>query len=147
MLSDIFNMKAYRVMYELLNDYELTPELLDEVAVAGLVAMFDGSEITEEALVSGWRGFGEKELENALIKVYDWYLDVKMPERDGHYVGRPPDNNVMGIYRHLLDVRGLSPSEVDKQCPQLLLDVMFADMGDIVNADDLTEEEKLYRGL
>ena len=49
-ISSIFNFKAYRAIAGVL-DGEVAEGLLDEAAMAGLIAMFDGTAITSEVLM------------------------------------------------------------------------------------------------
>ena len=143
-LSDIFNMKAVRVMHDILDSGEITRELIDTAATSGVIAMFDGTEITEDIIV-GWRGLDASELSLARYKVKEWFDGFLSRSRDENMVGTPPPKPVLSFYKSLLD-RHL-PSEIDKQDPQLLFDVMAADKGDSISANEIPDDMKIYYGL
>ena len=142
-LSDIFNMKAVRVMHDILDSGEIARELIDTAATSGVIAMFDGTEITEDVIV-GWRGLDESELSLARYKAWEWFDDFLSRSRE-NIVGTPPPKPVLSFYESLLD-RHL-PSEVDKQDPHLLFDVMSATKGNSINANEIPDDMKIYYGL
>ena len=145
--SDSFNMKAWRVMFKILAEGEVTPESVDRAALEGAAALFDGTEITGDVLLHGWNSLDAGELDAALGSVFAWFSEVRPPDRSEPLVGTPPEDPVLAIYRNLLDSCGCLPSEVDRQCPQLLLDVMAADQGDYASVDGMTDDERLLYGF
>ena len=147
-ISEIFNMKAWRAMFKVMTG-EFTEYTLDDAALIGVIAMFDGTPITEKVLKSGWRALDENELSEALEKVYKWFEEVK-PNRKldekSIIVGEIPDDPVLNIYHNLLRLH-LLPSEVDKQEPQLLFDLYFSGNNESDQEEEIPEELKLYYGL
>jgi len=145
-LSDIFNFKAYRIMSDSING-ELTPDMLEDAALRGIIAMYDGTEITEDILTSGWVHSGvinTKELTDAIDKVLLWFISVK-PAKNPQIIGEPPENPILSLYKSLLEHH--LPSKIDKQDPQLLFDVMSAKKSDTSSADDISDDAKEYYGL
>ncbi|MCL2080235.1 MAG: hypothetical protein FWH17_10455 [Oscillospiraceae bacterium] len=146
-ISDSFNMKAYRVMYDTAAKGNFTPGLLDDMALKGIIAMFDGTPITEDLLTNNWREFDETELDAALLKVYGWFFAVRPQGGVTKFEGTPPKDPILSIYKRLLRDHGITPSEVDEQDPQLLFDVFGADMGEQISFDDMSNEERELYGL
>ena len=142
-LSDIFNFKAFRIMSEHFGG-ELTKEQLDSVAMLGVIAMFDGSELTEDVLLKEWQNIDLDSLNVALDKVLSWYSSVSFPENN-QIIGEIPDNPVIHLYSNLID--RFLPSEIDKQDPQLLLDAINAKKSDTTSADEIPDSAKPYYGL
>ena len=123
---------------------EITVDKLDDAATQGLIAMFDGTELTEDVFIKGWRKLDEQELSDALNKIINWYTSVK-PHKTNETIGELPDDPVLSLYHSLLSSH--LPSEIDKQDPQLLLDVMNAESSSAVSADDIPDDLKVYYGL
>jgi hypothetical protein len=142
-ISDIFNFKAFRVMTGHLTG-ELSQEKLDSAAMLGVIAMFDGTELTEDVLLKEWNNLDLDALTDALNKVSNWYTSVKLPDKK-QAIGETPDNPVIQLYHSLVDHH--LPSEIDKQDPQLLIDVMHAKKSDTTSVDDIPESVKGYYGL
>ena len=142
-VSDIFNFKAYRIMSDILTD-KLTTDKLDDAAMQGLIAMFDGTELTSDALLSGWRNFDEKELTEALDNIVNWFISTK-PPKDKQAVGEQPPDPIMSLYNSLLTHH--LPSEIDKQDPQLLIDVMNAEKSGVTSVENVPDNLKIYYGL
>ena len=123
---------------------ELTPESLDDAAMQGLIAMFDGTELTADVLMSGWTRkddtgnpiLNENEVHIALDRVWNWFTSIIPPEND-QTIGEIPENPVIGLYNSLVTYH--LPSEVDKQDPQLLIDVLNAKKSDTASVDDVPD--------
>lgn len=145
MISDAFNFKAYRLMFGKLSKMdEITREALDAAALDGVIALFDGSPLTEDALRRG-HGIDKVELMKACDKVISWYLSVKPRPNNARMVGTLPDDPILHLYNTLL--RHHLPSELDKQDPQLMFDVMAVKSGDAVSADNIPDAYKVFYGL
>ena len=142
-VSDIFNFKAFRMMYDILYA-EVTIASLDEAALVGVIAMFDGTVITEDVIRYGLRDLHEDELLNALNKVINWFNSVTT-HNDGEVLGQSSRTPILSLYNSMLSQH--LPSEIDKQEPQLLLDVMAADVDDTIRADDIPEDIRVCYGL
>jgi len=137
-LSDAFNFKAYRVMSDAISD----GVELDDVAIQGVIALFDGTPITEEDLISNWKIFDERELSIAHSKIISWYRSIKPPEKV-ESVGEIPKKPILNLYNRLL--MSHLPSELDKQDPQLLLDVM--NVKAVSGVSEVPDNMKIYYGL
>ena len=140
-VSDIFNFKAYRMISEALSygAYDL-----DTVAMQGIIAMFDGTEIDPDVLIGDWSKLDLNEYNYALNKVMEWFNGIDVPKSP-----QPSEkslyDSIIGVYNFLLSSH--LPSEVDKQDPQLLIDVLYADTNEPVDPSDLTEDQKFRQGL
>lgn len=144
-LSDSFNFKTYRAISDALGQ-GLAEDAIDIASRAGLIALFDGTEITAEALTSEWWRFDEAELSAALSKVMAWYSGVRL-RKDRQTAARPPEDAILGLYKGLLKTYNMQPSEVDKQDPQLLIDILSMDDIEAAQADSATDAAKAFYGL
>jgi len=144
-VSSIFNFKAYRVMSAALGE-GVSGESLDEAAMQGLTAMFDGTPITASALRGDWRSFEGGSLAKALDKALQWFGEVK-PRSAQAMVGDAPADPILSLYRSLLMGHGILPGAVDEQDPQLLIDVLNAEESGAVSADEIPDEMRIYYGL
>ena len=145
-LSDIYNFKAYRIMADLIKG-DLTTEVLEDAAMQGIIAMFDGTDLTEDILLSGWTQLDKinsKELTTAIDKVITWFISTK-PAETPQIIGELPENPILSLYNTLLENH--LPSEIDKQDPQLLFDVINAKKTDTSSVDDVPEDVRELYGL
>lgn len=139
-VSDVFNMKAYRLMYDALSGDGLNAAFLDSAAVIGLAAIFDGTELTEDVLMSG-AGIDGGELIKACGTVMSWHSEItkkhlKKSEKAEPQQGHP----VLSLYKSLLG-RHL-PDELDRQPAELFFDVMFTENNDPGFANDMPESQR-----
>jgi hypothetical protein len=109
----------------------------------GVIAMFDGTELTEEVLLKEWNDIDLDALADAQNKVLYWYHSVRVPAKT-QTIGETPDNPIMHLYNSLLESH--LPSEIDKQDPQLLFDVLHAKKSDTTSADEIHDSVKDYYG-
>jgi len=143
-VSSIFNFKTYRTMAEILDNGK-TIAALDEAADAGLIAIFDGTQITADSLTGDWRNFDSAELSRARNMVLRWFNAVR-PRKTPDTDTKIPDDPILSLYRTLLFEHSLLPSEIDEQDPQLLIDVMIADPAGI-NDNGISDAAKSFFGL
>jgi len=139
-LSNAFNMMAWRVMYDALSA-GVTPINVDIATTTGMVAMFDGTMITAD-VITGWRELNSEELRQARDAIIDWYMDVK--PHNAEIIGDVPERPILSLYHSLLSNH--LPSEIDKQDPQLLFDVAYAKPTKTVKADNIPEAYKILYG-
>ena len=124
---------------------------LDDAALQGVIAMFDGTELTADILMSGASQrdiygnpvIDENELKKAIMNVINWFLSIKTPDPQ-EMIGELPEDPVLALYNSLLTNH--LPSEVDKQDPQLLLDVINIKKSDTASVDDIPDSVKELYG-
>ena len=137
----MFNFKAYRMISNALSAdaYDF-----DTVAVQGIIAMFDGTEIDYDVLIGDWSNLDLNEYNYALNKVMEWYNGIVVPESP-QPSDKSPYDALIGLYNFLLSSH--LPSEVDKQDPQMLIDVLYAESNEPVDPSQLTEDQKFRLGI
>jgi len=145
-LSGRFCMGAWRVMYDLLSKSRVTVEAVDAAAVAGLCVMFDGSVITDDVLLRGWRELDEGQLSAAVNSVYGWFVDVK-PHGEGDALDDAPVDPALSLYRGFWPYQ--LPDALDRQDPQLFFDVAAAKVADpdTAGADEIPDNLRVFYGL
>ena len=123
-VSGAFNMGAYRVVFDALTGAAgFSAEMVDAAALEGVIAMYDGTELTE-GVIRGAKGLDGKELMSNCAVLMQWFHAVKVRADSPPTTGTMPDKPLLSVYSTLLKLYSILPSEVDKQDPQLLFDVM-----------------------
>ena len=140
-VSDIFNMKAYRMISRAL---DMGVYDFDTIAVQGIIAMFEGTEIDEDVLITDWKNFYLNEYDHALNKVIEWYNGITVPESN-QPSEKSQHDSIIGLYNFLLSSH--LPSEIDKQDPQMLIDVLYAESNEPPDPSKLTEDQKFRLGI
>jgi len=142
-VSGAFDFRAFRLISDALKG-ELTQGKLDGAMMQGLISMFDGTELTADIFESRRNILDQDEVAAALNAVSGWYFSVKHPEHV-KIVGELPENPILSLYQSMIE-RHL-PSELDKQDPQLLLDVIHTKKSDTTPASEIPDSVKDYYGL
>ena len=146
-VSDAFNFKAYRaVRASLAARFGDALTASDSAALEGVIALFDGSALTEDTLRHS-TDVDPDELAAAERKILDWFFAVNPPARKFRAIGRPPEDVVLALYNTMLTRFNRLPAEVDMEDPQLLLDVLAADTGDAVSEEQIPAGCGIFYGL
>lgn len=130
-----FDMECYRLMYD---SFHVENQSRDEGALAGLRNLFPSVDLLK-ALSPG-------ALIAAICNLLMLYSDVKSYAKKKEVLRAGEGHPIYGIYQRFLQSHGRLPSEIDRQDPAFLLQILTEEHTDEITADQIPPHLRMYYG-